>query len=61
MNDFKTFFDPGGAGSPARILFLIESNARLRVALEEAILILETINDDEINCELLPRLKGALE
>ncbi len=45
----------------ARILCLIESNAKLRLALEAAIEVLESINDDEINVELLPELKEALE
>jgi len=62
MSDPKleALFDPGGAASPARVLFLIESNARLRIALSQAIEVFEGMNDDEINVELLPILKAAL-
>lgn len=45
----------------ARTLYLIESNATLRVALGAAIEVLESLNDDEINVEILPELKAALE
>jgi len=46
--------------SPARVLFLIESNARMRVALEQAIEVFEALNEDEINMEILPILRAAL-
>ncbi|WP_439398971.1 hypothetical protein ACRQ5Q_16660 [Bradyrhizobium sp. PMVTL-01] len=46
--------------SPARVLFLIESNARMRVALEQAIEVFEALNEDEINMEILPMLRAAI-
>ncbi len=60
LDPLEKLRDPGGPGSPARVLFLIESNARLRVGLQQAIEVLEALNDDEINVELLPMLKAAL-
>jgi hypothetical protein len=55
---FDHLLKPSGS---ARTLHLIETNARLRVALEVAIEVLAGMNDDEINVELLPQLKAALE
>jgi len=54
----ETLREPSDA---ARILCLIESNAGLRMALEAAIEVLESMNDDEINLELLPELKAAVK